>query len=70
MLNNVEQEKVSFICVRMGLKNMSLVITGCHLSELPRPIPWKSVESDLGFTSRIYFDIVTLTLQKCDSDVI
>ena len=35
-------------------------------SELPRPIPWNSVESDNRYTSRIYFDNagdnVTLTL--------
>ena len=31
-------------------------------SELPRPIPWNSVGSDLGCTSRIYFDNVTLAL--------
>ena len=35
-------------------------------SELPRPIPRNSVESDHGYPSRIYFDIVddnvTLTL--------
>ena len=35
-------------------------------SELPRPIPRNSVESDHGYTSRIYFenagDNVTLTL--------
>ena len=30
-------------------------------SELPRPIPW---ESDLGCTSRINFDNVTLTLHN------
>ena len=37
-------------------------------SELPRPIPGLSVESDHGFTSRIYFDNadehVTLTLNN------
>ena len=37
-------------------------------SELPRPIPQNSVESDHGCTSRIYFDKagdnVTLTLYK------
>ena len=33
-------------------------------SELPRPIPWNSVESDLGCTSRIYFDNVALTLHN------
>ena len=37
-------------------------------SELPRPIPRNSVESDHGCTSRIYFDNVgdnvTLTSQK------
>ena len=33
-------------------------------SELPRPIPWDSVESDLGCTSRIYFDNVTLRLHN------
>ena len=33
-------------------------------SDLPRPIPWNSVESDLGCTSRIYFDNVTLTLHN------
>ena len=33
-------------------------------SELPRPIPWNSMESDLGCTSRIYVDNVTLTSQK------
>ena len=33
-------------------------------SELPRPILWKSVESDLGCTSRMYFDNVTLTLHN------
>ena len=30
-------------------------------SELPRPIPLDSVELNLGCTSRIYFDNVTLT---------
>ena len=37
-----------------------------YQSELPRPIPWNSMESDYGCTSRIYFhnagDNVTLTL--------
>ena len=33
-------------------------------SELPRPIPWNSVESDLGCISRIYFDNVTLALHS------
>ena len=33
-------------------------------SELPRPIPWNSVEIDHGCTSRIYFDNVTLTLHN------
>ena len=33
-------------------------------SELPRPIPRNSVKSDLGCTSRIYFDNVTLTLHN------
>ena len=28
----------------------------CNQSELPRPIPRNSVESDQGCTSRIYFD--------------
>ena len=36
-------------------------VTDTLRSELPRPIPWNSVESDLGCTSRIYFDNVTLT---------
>ena len=30
--------------------------------ELPRPIPWNVVESDLGCTSRIYFDNVTFLM--------
>ena len=30
--------------------------------ELPGPIPWNSVESDLGCTSRINFDNVMLTI--------
>ena len=33
-------------------------------SELPRPIPWNSIESDLRSTSKIYFDNVTLTLHN------
>ena len=33
-------------------------------TELPRPIPWISVESDLGCTLRIYFDNVMLTLHN------
>ena len=33
-------------------------------SELPRPSPWSSVESDLGCALWIYFDNVTLTSQK------
>ena len=33
-------------------------------SELPRPISWISVKSDLGCTSRIYLDNVTPTSQK------
>ena len=32
--------------------------------ELPLPKPCNSVESDTGCTSRIYFDIVTLTLHN------
>ena len=35
-----------------------------HQSELPQQIPWNSVESDLGCTSRIYFGNLTLTLHK------
>ena len=31
-------------------------------SELPWPVPWNYMESDLGCTSRIYFDNVTLTV--------
>ena len=31
--------------------------------ELPQPIPWNYVESDLGCISKISFDYVTLTLQ-------
>ena len=34
----------------------------CRSRALTRPIPWNYVESDLGCTSRIYFDNVTLTL--------
>ena len=33
-------------------------------SELPRSIPWNSVESDLGCTSSNYFDNVTLTIHN------
>ena len=33
-------------------------------SELPQPIPWNSMEIDLGCTSRIYFNNVTLTLHS------
>ena len=33
-------------------------------SELPRPISWNSVESDLGCTLRIYFDNVTQMLHN------
>ena len=31
---------------------------------MPRPIPRNFLESDLGYTSRIYFDNVTLTLHN------
>ena len=31
-------------------------------SELPRPVPWSFLESDLGCTLRIYFGNVMLTL--------
>ena len=34
----------------------------CYQSELPRPIPWNCVESDLGSTSRNYLINVALTL--------
>ena len=40
-----------------------VVILGSQ-SELSRPISWNSVESDLGCTSRVYFDNVTLTLHN------
>ena len=33
-------------------------------SKLPRQFPWNSVESDLGRTSRIHFDNMTLMLHK------
>ena len=33
-------------------------------SEMHWPIPWNSVESDLGCTSRIYFDNVRLSLHN------
>ena len=41
------------------------VMTG-EQSELPRSISWNSVESDLGCTSMIYFDNVTLTLHNAE----
>ena len=34
------------------------------VSELSWPIPWNSMELDLGCTSRIYFDNVTLMLHN------
>ena len=36
----------------------------CYQSELPWPIPWLSMESELGCTDKIYFDKVTLTPKK------
>ena len=40
------------------------MVSEMYQSELPRPIPLNSVQSDLGCTSRIYFDNVTLMSQK------
>ena len=50
---------------------MVLSLTACvmlpyhHLvRKLPRPIPRNSVESDIGCTTRIYFDNVTVMLHN------
>ena len=50
-------------CTGLSESATLLLITSLQ-SEFPRPIPWNSVESDLGCTSRIYFDNVTLTLHN------
>ena len=46
----------------MASKWESFIFTCNSQLELPLPIPCNSVESDTGCTSRIYFDIVTLSL--------
>ena len=66
--------KLSWLCRQTNnilaslnlLHHMTLDLRDIKQSELPRPIPWNSVESDHGCTFRIYFnnagDNVTLTL--------
>ena len=49
------------VSVDMMVLGISVDLVNCQ-SELLQPIPRNSVESDLGCTSRIYFDNVTLTL--------
>ena len=46
----------------MASKWESFIFTCNSQLELPLQIPCNSVESDTGCTSRVYFDIVTLTL--------
>ena len=46
---------------------MAAILWSCEQyqqSELPLPIPWNFVESDLRCTSRIYFDNMMLTLHN------
>ena len=69
------EHHLEFLSLKVGCTGSSestLVLSKCHIvgnymswqSELLWPIPWNSAESNLGCTSRIYFDNVTLTSQK------
>ena len=61
------QGAVGLKCVISVFPNHTYLLVVCPVcdqSELPWPIPWKSLESDLGCTSRTYFDNVTLTLHN------
>ena len=51
-------------CCLLGPKGQVRPTSVGNKSELRRPITWNSVESDLGCTSMIYFDNVTLTLHN------
>ena len=60
MVNHSQAAVVIFLL--MVVYRLLLLLIGMRQSELPRSILWNSVESDLGCTSRIYFDNVTLML--------
>ena len=55
--------QVLFIAKKLDREQMHNYFMSGTQPELLRPIPWNSVESDLGYTSRIYFDNVTLASQ-------
>ena len=65
----INMQRSKHICFQTSKYDQEMLqshITDQLQSELPRPIPWNSVESDHGCTSRIYFyntgDNVTLML--------
>ena len=74
LLNNMSENFIYFYYIltesdlntNFNGKELSSAEHGSQQSEIPRPIPRNSVESDHGCTSRIYFDNagdnVTLTL--------
>ena len=52
---NSGQEKLSIVCLRVGLKNLSLVITICHhLARHPRDLPYNLYQEPEKKTDVLY----------------
>ena len=66
VLENAIRTKHLMCCLKCfySLYHLRLNIRSFSQSELPRPILCNSVESDLGCTSRNFFDNLPLTSQK------